>query len=109
MKSTEVNAKDAIIHVTGLSTENEIVAYLSEEHRKTVVDAANGRLKELGSGKVLVAVAPPPPPAKEGQTGEMTETKDSKAGGVEGTKSGAVTIQDVARMRKEKAGPAEES
>lgn len=101
-RSLNFNSKDAIIAVTELSTEAEIAAYTKDDHRKTVIEAANRRLKELGSSHVLVPAPEPERSHKTEQTGKLTETKDTPSGGVKGTK--ALTCEDVLRKQNQAGG-----
>lgn len=47
MKSTEMNANDAVIKIEEMETPAEITAFTDGDERKTVLNAANARLKVL--------------------------------------------------------------
>ena len=73
MKSTDFNTKDAPEKIAEMTTEEEILAFIDGDERKTVTDAAQKKIAELRG-------------PKQGEDGPITKkTSDFKAG-VEGTK-----------------------
>lgn len=82
MKSTEVNITQAKAALLELNTFEDITAYIEGEERKTVIEAADKRLKNI--------MAP-----KQGEQAEpITKTTDDFKTGVQKTKS-YITCEDV--------------
>lgn len=82
-------AHDAIIEVkTGFDKPEAILTYIEGDDRKTVLEAADSKLKELGhEGLKLPPInVKPSEGAKQGEVGKITETQPARSGGIEGAK-----------------------
>jgi len=89
MKSNDMNVKDAQIKIAEMISAEEINAFIAGDERKTVLDAAAAKIKELAG-------------LKQGeQAGPITKDTHDFKDGVQKTKS-FVTCEDVIdKMRKE--------
>jgi hypothetical protein len=101
IKSTDLKADEAIQMVGALLTADEVSDFIGGEKRKTVIDAAEERLKAL----VILPGAASSAPTKQGeQAGPITQSTSDFKAGVQRTKS-YVTCEDVLeRMRSEGNG-----
>lgn len=90
-KSTDFNVNDAGEKIVEFETPEEVLSFIKGDKRKTALNIADTRLKELGHEGL-----------KQGQVNKITDnSKDFKAPGVEGKKD-YVTGEDVIKELRKK-------
>lgn len=88
MKSVDFNTKDAPEKIADMLTEEEILAFIEGDERKTVIDAANKKIAELRG------------PKQGEDTGAITKNTADFKEGIQKTK-GVITCEDILEMRRE--------
>lgn len=97
MKSTDFNTKDAPDKIREMTTEEEILAFIEGDERKTVTDAANKKILELRGHK------------QGEQTGPITKDAADFKEGIQKTKAisdepsarNYVTCEDVLKKMRD--------
>jgi len=107
MKSTDFNTKDGPAAILVMTTEDEILAFIAGDERKTVIDAANKKIAELRGPKQGEQASPMTKDASDFKEGiQKTKAVDRNPVSATDTEDGhgkrtVVTCEDVLKKMRD--------